>query len=642
MRSENIDWFCELRADSGKTLNSHKTNNIFATNSWREWRSSKPRFPERKFVPVEMGSIMDIIGSGEIGGKAKGFFRAREILTSDAVNASYPREARLIRFPESFSIGTDVYENFVGSNALHDVILRCKRCEEESDYERLKQSFLLGTFPPSIVRDLSKLLKKLTYPLAVRSSSVLEDQPGTSFAGKYDTVFISNRGTLGERTEQLLTAIKDVYASTHNPSAIQYRAKHHLLDEDERMSILLQEAVGREYEGYFMPLMAGVGFSQNGYTWNKEIKREDGLVRLVFGLGTRAVGRGYARLFVPKKPMLRPEGTDVREIDKFSQATIDALDLNLNRTVSFHFSKVVKNGLECYPRAERLFSLREGNHLYIPVTNMWNPEHKPVLTFDDVLINPWCGLYLPSVMDAIFKSLEQGFGCPVDVEFAVRVDDNIENAYLYLLQARALSQRSFMASHPVPKDIPEPDKLFSAVKNIPSAVIHNIEYIVYVDSFQYDQWPMNDRHEVARVIGRINRILEGKTFMLMGPGRWGSAKVELGVPTKYSEISNCAMLVEIARRTENYVPEVSFGTHFFQDLIEDCIVYMSLYPDDPGIVFNEEFLKRQNLFRQLLPDDYHSPYESLIRVVSVPQVSQGRFATAVLNGDTEEALIYLK
>jgi hypothetical protein len=130
--------------------------------------------------------------------------------------------------------------------------------------------------------------------------------------------------------------------------------------------------------------------------------------------------------------------------------------------------------------------------------------------------------------------------------------------------------------------------------------------------------------------------------MLMGPGRWGSAKVELGVPTKYSEISNCAMLVEIARKTENYVPEVSYGTHFFQDLIEDCIVYLPMYPDDEGIVFNEEFLNKQNLLRQFLKDEFHAPYESLVRVIHIPSVSSGRLATAVLNGETEDGLIYLK
>jgi hypothetical protein len=585
---------------------------------------------------------MDVIGGGHIGGKAKGFLQAKEILTGGSVKERFPREVSLLRFPVTFCIGTGVYEEFIKRNNLEEIISRAKISIEDEDYERLKRHFLDGTFPVSFIKDISSLLENITYPLAVRSSSVLEDQPGTSFAGKYDTLFISNRGTLNERTEQLLTAIKNVFASTYNPSAVSYRTKHHLVDEEEKMAILLQEAIGLEFEGYFMPLMAGVGFSQNGYCWNKEVKKEGGLVRLVFGLGTRAVGRGYARLFSPKKPLARPEGTDVREIDKFSQATIDALDIKLNRIVSFHFSQVVRNGLDCYPRSERLFSLRDGSHLYIPVTNIWDPEHKPVLTFDAILTSPWCGLYMPSVTEAVFKSLEEGFGFAVDVEFAVRVDDDLKEAHFYLVQARPLSQRSSMASHPIPRDVPEKDKLFTAVKNIASAVIHNIEYIVYVDSFQYDKWPIDDRHEVARIVGRINRMLNGKTFMLMGPGRWGSAKVELGVPTKYSEISNCAMLVEIARKTENYVPEVSFGTHFFQDLIEDCIVYMPLYPDDPGIIFNEEFLKSQNVFRQFLPDYYHASYENLIRVVHIPSVSGGRLATAVLNGEQEEALIYLK
>jgi hypothetical protein len=585
---------------------------------------------------------MEIIGSGDIGGKARGFFKAKDILSSEKVKQRYPKEAGLFRFPASFNIGSGVYLDFILRNGLDEFVSHFKASIEDEDYERLRQHFFQGSFAPEVIEALADLLKKLSYPLAVRSSSILEDQPGTSFAGKYDTVFISNRGTFEERFNQLLTAIKGVYASTYCPSAVSYRAKHHFADRDEHMAILLQEAIGREFEGYFLPLMAGVGFSSNGYCWNKEIKKEDGLVRLVFGLGTRAVGRGYARLFTPKKPLARPEGTSARDIDKFSQATIDVLDIAQNRVVSFHFSQVVRSGTDCYPRAENIFSLRDGNHLYTPVTNVWNPGHKPVITFDTVLTKPLCGLNLSSVMTVVFKSLEEGFGYPVDVEFAVRVDDDTDTAHFYLLQARPLSQRETMVPHPIPADIPAEDLLFSADRNVPSGVIHNIEYIVYVDTMVYDKWPIKDRHEVARVVGKINRMLDGKTFMLMGPGRWGSQKVELGVPTKYAEISNASMLVEIARRTGRYVPEVSFGTHFFQDLIEDRILYLPMYPDEPDTIFNEEFLNRHNLLRDFLPDDYYAPYEALIKVLHVPAISNGRFATAVMNGDIEKALIYLK
>jgi len=584
---------------------------------------------------------IDIIGGGEIGGKSKGFFKAKDILCSDEFKKKYPNEAGLLRYPASFCIGTGVYKNFIERNKFNKLLESQKASVEDYSYEKFKKRLMQGTFSREFVDEITVLLARLPYPLAVRSSSVLEDRPGTSFAGKYDTVFVSNRGEIDDRLAQVLTAIKEVYASTYNPSAVEYRLKHYLVVKEEEMAILLQEAVGREFDGYFFPLMAGVGFSKNDYCWSKEIVKEEGLVRLVFGLGTRAVGRGYARLFSPKKPLIRPEGNSVREINKFSQATMDALNLEFNEIHSFHFSKVVRNGIDCYPRSERLFSLLDGAHLYNPVTNMWQEDHKPILTFDPVLMKSWCGLHLPTVIDIVFKVLEEKFGYPVDIEFAIRVDDDKNDAHFYLLQARPLSQREILAPKPIPPNILQDDKLFTAEKSVPTGMIEKIDFIVYVDSFAYDKWPINDRYQVARIIGRINHLLEGKRFILMGPGRWGSQKVELGIPTRYSEISNCSMLVEIARSTEDYVPEVSFGTHFFQDLIEDHIVYMPLYPDEPNVVFNEKFLKANNCFEDLITDKHYSLYKDLIYVVDIPKVTNGHYARAILNGEIEKAVVYL-
>jgi hypothetical protein len=583
-----------------------------------------------------------VIGGGAIGGKAEGFLRARDLLLSEEMRREHPDVVPLLRFPVSFFIGSDVFDEFIDENRLKPVLERCKHCCDEVEFAHLKQLFLDATLPLSLLRELGLLLKEIRYPLAVRSSSMLEDRSGTSFAGKYETVFISNRGTLPERIQQLAEAIKNVYASTFNPNALEYRRRHGLLEDREHMAILLQEAVGRPYGKYFLPLMAGVGFSKSDYCWNPEVKKEDGLVRLVFGLGTRAVGRGYARLFSPGKPLVRPEGNDVREIDKFSQATIDALNLEENRIDSFHFSRVVHSGIDCYPRAEGLFSLRDGNHLYVPPTRLWTPEHRPVLTFDKVLQKPWCRLPLPQVVSAVFKRLEEEMGYAVDVEFAVRVDDIHDEAHFYLVQARPLSQRDKLRARRIPKNIPKKDKLFYMNKNVPSGRVRNIEYIVYVDPQRYHDWPHPERPEVARIIGKINRLLAGKVFILMGPGRWGSAKIELGVPTKYSEISNCAMLVEIARMRAGYVPEVSFGTHFFQDLIEDGIVYVPMYPDDEGTVFNERFLHRESSFPEMLTEPYYRNYDELVRVIHIPKVAGGRLATAALNGEEDEGLIYLK
>ncbi|MDO8643870.1 MAG: PEP/pyruvate-binding domain-containing protein, partial [bacterium] len=306
-----------------------------------------------------------IIGSGMIGGKAAGYFKAKQHLEREDVRQLNPDLASRVRFPKTVCITTDCFTSFIKENNLLPEIQKY-RWSEETAYDRLKEYFLQGKFSETLLNSFRAVLQKMTYPLAVRSSSVLEDRAGTSFAGKYLTLFISNRGTLEERLGQLCEAIKRVYAATYSPDALYYREKHDLLEETEQMAILLQQAVGREYEGNFLPLVAGVAFSQNGFLWNSEIKKEEGIVRLVFGLGTRAVGRGYARIFSPGKPMARPEGTEAGEITKFSQGIVDVLDLQNNCLKEVRATNLVKDGLHCYPRAQKLFSLREDQYLYTP------------------------------------------------------------------------------------------------------------------------------------------------------------------------------------------------------------------------------------------------------------------------------------
>ncbi len=581
-----------------------------------------------------------IIGSGMIGGKASGYFKAKNYLERDDVRKSVPECAAAMRFPRTVCITADVFNSFVRENNLGPLIQQ-QKWKEETAYEVLRGHFLYGKFSEPIRDALRHVLEELDYPLAVRSSSMLEDQPGTSFAGKYETIFISNKGTLDERLEMLLRAMKEVYASTYNPSALQYRNKHGMLEDNEQMAIMLQQAVGREYKGLFLPLMAGVGFSRSGYRWNKDIKRENGIVRLVFGLGTRAVGRGYARIFSPGKPMARPEGTEARSITKFSQRVVDVLDLKHNALKQVDMKELVKDGFDCYPRAQRLYSLKDENYLYIPSTNLWDKAHKPVLTFDGVLSSPWLGLDLPKTMNWVFKELETAFDCPVDIEFAIRVDEDPEEAHFYLVQCRPLSQREELKPKPIPKVAPS-KKIFRATRQVPTARLKKIEYIVYVDPGEYKNWPANDRFAVARVIGKVNQILEGKQFILMGPGRWGSVNPELGVSIKYAEISNTKMLVEISIKEAEYLPEVSYGTHFFQDLIEDRIVYTPLYPDEEGVILNLNFLKKKNALCDLLGNEYYQKYEKLVYVVHVPSVAKGHFAEVVFNGTKDEGLVFIK
>lgn len=579
--------------------------------------------------------MTEILGTGYIGGKAAGFLKAREILSSDTIRTAFPELVRHIRFPETWVLTTDHYAQYVAHNRLTGVVADCE-AQKKGAEEACRAAFLAGAFPAATRDALRAVLAAAAWPLAVRSSSLLEDRPHTSFAGKYLTLFISNRGTDDERLRQLCTAVQEVYASVGNANAIQYRRRHRLLKAGEQMAIMLQHAIGREYQGRYFPILAGVGFSQNPHCWHPEIKKGDGLVRLVFGLGTRAVGRGYARIFSPGNPTSRAEGHEAETIEKFSQGWVDLLDLAANTHQSVRFREIIRNGFDCYPGADRLVSLRDGATIYTPATRMWDPAHRTILTFDAVLSRPWAGVQFPRLMKQLFQVLEAGFGYPVDTEFAGDLDAC--QFTLYLLQARALTQREEQNPRPLPRVAPE-RILFTAQRDVPTGYVDEIEYLVYVDPEVFFALPRDQRHTVARLVGQVNRALEGKRFVLMGPGRWGSVNIELGVPCRYAELSNAAILVEVAKG--RCAPEASYGTHFFQDLIEDQILYLPLYPDDPGVIFREDLFRAGTHLPQLCPEIADASLADVVRVLHLPTTT-GRKATAVLNGTEEKGLVYLK
>lgn len=577
----------------------------------------------------------EILGTGEIGGKARGFFQARTILASDKIRSAFPELVLHLRFPETWVLPTDHYDAYVARNRLEQTLSDCETGRAGAE-EACRAAFLVGAFPPETLTALRQVIAQTTWPLAVRSSSLLEDRPGTSFAGKYLTLFINNRGSDTERLQQLCVAIRQVYASVGGQNAIQYRRRRRLLKQPERMAVMLQHAIGREFEGRYFPILAGVGFSQNPHCWHPEIKKGDGLVRLVFGLGTRAVGRGYARIFSPGHPTVRPEGAVAETVEKYSQGMMDVLDLTANEQRAIHFREVVRSGFDCFPGAERLFSLRDGATIYLPPTRMWNPAHRPVLTFDAILSQPWADVMLPLLLKQLLQILEREFGFPVDTEFAGTIED--ETFYLYLLQARPLTQREEQNPRPLPKP-PAEDILFTVPREAPTGYLEQLEYVVYVDPDAYFALPREHRHTIARCVGQINRALEGKRFMLIGPGRWGSVNIDLGVPCKYAEVNNTALLVEVAKGA--YAPEASYGTHFFQDLIEDQIGYLPVYPEEPGAIFREAVFKQTNQLQQLVPDPFVARFADVIYVTHLPTAT-GRKACAVLNGIEEKGVVYLR
>jgi hypothetical protein len=239
--------------------------------------------------------------------------------------------------------------------------------------------------------------------------------------------------------------------------------------------------------------------------------------------------------------------------------------------------------------------------------------------------------------------LEKSYRFPVDVEFAVDIlaERPRPQYVLRLLQCRPLTSREWGENLQLPEDVPEADKLFCANKLVPQGVVSHIHYIVYVDPERYSRIAEPSvKLEIARVIGRLNKQLEQERFILMGPGRWGSANIDLGVKVTYADIFNTRVLVEIAMGKDGETPEVSYGTHFFQDLVESGIYPLPLFPQDEGVIFNRAFFDRvPNMLAELLPGD--AAYAEYVKVIDVRAASGGRFLELVMNGEQEQALAYL-
>ncbi len=570
---------------------------------------------------------------GKIGGKAGGMFIAHRILDDAALDAGPDLP---IAIPDSYFVRSDVTEQFLELNGLRAYhSQKYKNIEDiRNEYPLIRGVFRNSPFPVEIVQQLRSLIEQLEEtPLIVRSSSLLEDRCSSAFSGKYASIFIPNQGKVEVRLRALLGAIGEVYASTLAPDPILYRRRHNLIDYDEEMGVLIQKVVGRKMGKYFLPAFAGVALSRNEYRWSPRIKREDGFLRLVLGLGTRAVdrvGADFARMVALGAPTLRPDATPL-EIIRHSQKTIDVINLEENRFDSVTLPTLLAQG-EPFPMLDKFVSVRREHELYTPAGRMLDAAPEDMcITFDKLLKEtPFA-----SRVQQMLQELEQSMGHPVDVEFAC------DGEKFYILQCRGQHQAAPSERVVIPENLPVEKIVFTANRYVRTAMIRNIQYIVYVSSDAYHSVESNDRRlAIARVIGRVNQALAGKKFILVGPGRWGSNDVLLGIRVSYADINNARMLIEVARERSGYVPEVSFGTHFFQDLVEDNIAYLPLYPDQDGNGFNSDlFLNTQNALAEIVPKD--ASFSDEVRIIHVPDVADGCRLQIAMDGEQERAVAYI-
>ncbi len=522
-----------------------------------------------------------LVGSGMIGGKACGMLLARKIIEKDRPDIFENFEP-----DDSYYIGSDLFYTYIVSNDLWNI--RVKQRTKEGYYEagkQLEEGLKNGTFSDDIKEEFRRVLDYYGQsPIIVRSSSLLEDGFGNAFAGKYESVFCVNQGSIEERLEAFEEAVKTVYASMMNISALEYRVLNELDDKDEQMGLLVQRVSGSYYGDYFFPTMAGVGFSYSPYLPTSGTEQNRGMLRLVMGLGTKAVDRtqnDYPRIINLNRPRAI-DHPDVAERHRYSQHSLDILDI---KNVSIH-EIPVDEGLKVLPRyaknnviehdvdAER--RLRErGQNREVVFVNCNG------IVYNDNFIK---------MMKELLNTLETAYDYPVDIEYTVNIGQ--DNTFVVnLLQCRPLQISTTKEVIEIPEDTG--DTFFHITNaSMGRSRKEKIETLVYVDPHDYYEYPYAKKSSIARIIGQINEYCKqgDKNSMLIVPGRIGTSSPELGIPVSFAEISQFLAILEESYSQVGYMPELSFGSHMFQDLVEADIYYGAIFENEQRLTYNKELI----------------------------------------------------
>ncbi|TFH30387.1 MAG: pyruvate, phosphate dikinase, partial [Promethearchaeota archaeon] len=575
-----------------------------------------------------------LIGTGFIGGKSVGMLLAQAILRK-----TDPKWNDILEPQDSFYIGSEIFYTFL---VINDCWWMRRHLSHPATFlegvEATQQKILSGNFPDYIVEQFKSMLNYYGQsPIIVRSSSLQEDAYGNSFSGKYESVFLANQGQPEERLRNFLEAIKKVYASTIGKDALTYRKSRGLLDSDEQMAILVQRVSGSLYGDYFIPQAAGVGFSFNTFVWDKRIDPKAGLLRLVLGLGTRAVDRrddDYTRILALNKPELRVEHS-LDEISKNSQQRIDVLDLRINRFTTYPFRQLHKE-LVGFPIEK--FAVHDEELIQRMADLNREVDFSWVLTFEHLLSKT----NFTKDMAEMLAVLQNAYQCPVDIEFTVNFTDD-DSYNINLLQCRPFQVKREIKSIKAPGEIPEENLILQTEGPIiGTSLAVTIDRIIYIEPKIYGQLPVRERHAIARIIGKLNQTQQKGEFktLLMGPGRWGTSSPSLGIPVNFAEINNVTIICEMAEMHEGLIPDVSLGTHFFNNLVELEMLYFAIHPQKEGNILKRDFFRSHtNQLLSLVPDA--EGYEETIKVIDINESDPMKSIVVNFNALTQKGYCYL-
>ena len=424
-------------------------------------------------------------------------------------------------------------------------------------------------------------------PFICRSSSILEDGFGNAFAGKYESVFCGNMGTPEERLEEFENAIKEVYASTMSESALDYRKRRGLEKRDEQMSILVQRVSGSRYDGFFMPCAAGVGYSMSPYRIGN-VKSESGMLRLVMGLGTAAVDRrtgSYPRMVSLDAPKKIIHST-MADRQQYSQRIVDGISLETGKIEGFDPLKISEK-FPYYQKklvyshnsdTERMFRERGQRReiLYVSCDG---------LTGNEALMKD---------MKEILELIQEHYEYPVDTEYTINIAS--DGSYVIdLLQCRPLQLTQDGDKVDFPEDI-QKENILLETRGVSMGFSRKIKLdaVVLIDAIKYYNMPYRQKYDIRKELSDVNWFYKekGKQLLLLTPGRICTSSPELGVPSAFADISEFNVIAEVSESKAGYIPELSYGSHIFQDLVEAGILYTAVFEGNSTLSYNPELIKK--------------------------------------------------
>ncbi len=552
-------------------------------------RKNRTRGKIINFEPSALSEVDQIIrlAEGSLGGKGRGLAFLNALLVTMEFEEKFPEVD--IAIPSTSIIGTSEYDSFIERNNIGEWVI------SKSD-KKIQEIFIKSTLSKELIQKLRVFIEHITYPIAVRSSGLLEDSQAQPFAGIYKTFFLPNNNPDKEiRLRQLCDAIKLVFSSVYLEGARTYIESINYKVEEEKMAVIIQEIVGSGYDGYYYPHFSGVGQSYNFYPISY-LKSSDGVVSLAVGLGKAVVEGDRNFRFCPKHPKMEiiPPEEQVNDSQKFLYAVaMDKEDFNLLDGDESTLAYMPIKQVEKHGTLQHMTSMwdYENNRLIDGVTT----KGMKIVTFADILKYNY--FPLAKISEEILDIGEKALGMPVEIEFAVNLTkDEKEKIYptFYVLQIRPLTINTDEICID-PENLKRDDLMLYTGHGMGNGIIDSVYDVIFVD---LDTWDRTKTEKMHNEISELNKRMraEHRNYILIGPGRWGSRDRFLGIPVKWIDINMAKIIVEAG--LEDFVVDSSQGTHFFHNIVSMDVGYFSISHHSDNDFLDWDWLKLQKIIEK--------------------------------------------